>query len=236
MSRLLAVGDIHGAYKALLQVLERANFAPTTDRLIFLGDVADGWPEVPEVFEFILGLDNYGYIMGNHDKWAYEYLKFGHMPHLWLSQGGRATMEAYVRFNDRKMEERHAKFLSDLPYYIEEGGNLFVHGGIDWSRPVGDQLGERMMWDRHMIQTAIYWEALKTGEKIKAYDEVFVGHTTTSRVDGSLKPLHVSNVWDLDQGAGWEGKLTCLDVETKEYWQSDIVSDLYPDVKGRGQN
>ena len=37
--RTLVVGDIHGAYKALLQVLERACFNPQTDTLIALGDV-----------------------------------------------------------------------------------------------------------------------------------------------------------------------------------------------------
>jgi len=94
-----------------------------------------------------------------------------------------------------------------------------------------------MMWDRELIQAAIYWnkQAPKTGvmHKVKDYDEVFIGHTTTSWFDPSLKPLHVSNVWDLDQGAGWEGKLTIMDIDSKEYWQSDMVKDLYPDVKGR---
>ena len=28
-------------------------------------------------------------------------------------------------------------------------------------------------------------------------------------------------VWDLDTGGGYEGKLTIMNVHTKEYWQSD---------------
>lgn len=36
------LGDIHGAFKALEQVLARSPFEPLEDRLIFLGDVADG--------------------------------------------------------------------------------------------------------------------------------------------------------------------------------------------------
>jgi len=35
-------------------------------------------------------------------------------------------------------------------------------------------------------------------------------------------------VWDLDTGAGWSGKLTIMmDIDTKEYWQSELSKDLY---------
>ena len=50
-NRLLVLGDIHGAAKALTQVLERSNFDPTGDRIIFLGDVADGWSETPAAID-----------------------------------------------------------------------------------------------------------------------------------------------------------------------------------------
>ncbi len=237
MSRTLAIGDIHGAMKALKQVLDRANYDPSSDRIIFLGDVADGWPEVPEVFEFILDLDIYGYVMGNHDHWLYAYLKFGATPDLWMDQGGRATLDGYMRINDPLMNERHLKLLESIPFYLEEDDRLFIHGGFNWHDPIKDQFGSDLMWDRHMWKTALYWQlqhnkgmALDT---IPGYKEVFIGHTTTSRFDPELKPVQLSNVWNLDQGGGFEGKLTCMDVETKEYWQSDMVKDLYPDVRGR---
>ena len=28
-------------------------------------------------------------------------------------------------------------------------------------------------------------------------------------------------------GAGWSGKLTIMDIETKKYWQSDLTPNLY---------
>ena len=37
----------------------------------------------------------------------------------------------------------------------------------------------------------------------------------------------VCNVWNLDTGAGWSGKLTIMDVNSKEYWQADLTPDLY---------
>ncbi|MBM3246586.1 MAG: hypothetical protein FJZ13_04585, partial [Candidatus Omnitrophica bacterium] len=45
-------------------------------------------------------------------------------------------------------------------------------------------------------------------------------------VYNTLQPIHVCNVWNIDTGAGWSGKLTIMDVDTKEYWQSDLSPDL----------
>ena len=42
------------------------------------------------------------------------------------------------------------------------------------------------------------------------------------------------NVWNLDTGGGWLGKLTIMDIDTKQFWQSDFVYELYPEEKGRG--
>lgn len=53
--RTIVIGDIHGGYKALLQLMERV--APTSaDQLIFLGDYVDGWSESYEVIEYLISL------------------------------------------------------------------------------------------------------------------------------------------------------------------------------------
>lgn len=46
-------------------------------------------------------------------------------------------------------------------------------------------------------------------------------------------PMQGCNVWNVDTGAAFHGKLSCLNVETKEFLQSDIVQTLYPNEKGR---
>ena len=52
--RTLVIGDIHGAPRALIQVLQRADIQHD-DFLIFLGDYADGWSETPELLDFLIG-------------------------------------------------------------------------------------------------------------------------------------------------------------------------------------
>jgi serine/threonine protein phosphatase 1 len=44
--RTLVMGDIHGAYKALVQCLEKAKYDPSADTLILLGDVTDRYPDL----------------------------------------------------------------------------------------------------------------------------------------------------------------------------------------------
>jgi serine/threonine protein phosphatase 1 len=246
------IGDIHGAHKALLQCFERSNFNYEEDELISLGDVADGWNEVPEVFDELLKVKKLIYIIGNHDEWLRKWFKFGQTPAIWTRQGGQATIDAYNRILETKdissyvkWRRRHEKLLDKAKSFyhvieVEENiawRKLFVHGGFNWQYPIESQDLHDLMWDRHMWQTAIYWQRQHDKgialDKIPGYDEIFIGHTSTSRFDKTLKPVHLSNVWNLDQGAGWAGKLTIMNIDTKEYWQSDLVSSLYPDVKGR---
>jgi serine/threonine protein phosphatase 1 len=120
---------------------------------------------------------------------------------------------------------------------VTNDNKLFVHGGFSWHRPIKEQEPYDLYWDRNLLAMALYWQS--QGEKslkenrVRDYEEVFVGHTTTSRIQPDLLPVHASNVWGLDQGAGFEGKLTLMNIDTKEYFQSSIVSTLYPDEKGR---
>jgi serine/threonine protein phosphatase 1 len=239
------VGDIHGAHRALVQVLKKSLFRYDIDQLICIGDVADGWSEVPQCFDELLAIDDMIYILGNHDEWLYQWFRFDLNPHIWLSQGGIESVKAYMDYKGKK--ERHEKLLENAHHYyvvedVEAGvewKKLFVHGGYDWHRPVEESDLEVLIWDRHLWETALYWENINplifdpNRNRVREFDEVFIGHTTTSRVDPDLKPVHASNVWNVDQGAGWEGKLTLMDIDTKEYWQSDIVSELYPESKGR---
>jgi len=53
--RTLVIGDIHGAYAALLEVLERAQVT-SDDLLIFLGDYADRGKHTPEVLDELIAL------------------------------------------------------------------------------------------------------------------------------------------------------------------------------------
>jgi len=56
MNRTLVIGDIHGSFKALQQIIEKAA-VNETDQLIFLGDFVDGWSQSFEVIQFLIELE-----------------------------------------------------------------------------------------------------------------------------------------------------------------------------------
>ena len=55
---------------------------------------------------------------------------------------------------------------------------------------------------------------------------VFIGHTATTAWHTD-QPMHAANIWNLDTGAGFRGRLTIMDVATKRFWQSDPVTRWY---------
>lgn len=231
--KTFVIGDIHGAYKALIQCLQRSNFDYEKDELICLGDVCDGWSQVKESIDELLKVKNIIYILGNHDWWTLKWITKGQVPDMWLDQGGRATVKSYTE----GVPETHLKFLQDnYIYYVDAENRIYVHGGIAFNPSLPKHTWYDMLWDRCLIQRAIQNQEIANRQKLQpknltSYSEIFVGHTTTVAW-GKTIPIHACNVWDLDTGAGYNGKLTIMDVDTKEYWQSDKVQNLYPEEQG----
>ena len=85
-----------------------------------------------------------------------------------------------------------------------------------------------------MINKAVMVHPVNPDYKFGEWEQIFIGHTTTMALLRITTPLRVCNVVNLDTGAGWKGKLTLMDYDSGEFWQSDLASDMYPDVKPRG--
>lgn len=245
--RTLVLGDVHGAYRALMQVLERSKFDYDQDRLIFLGDVADGWPEVKQCIDEFLKMKNLVPILGNHDEWFEQGCRLGPFMN-WVVQGGNETIRSYGGLDNVPLS--HVDYLRNAKLWYEQDGKVFVHGGFDPRQYIHPSLAPKshLLWDRELNHDA--WLAEQSGKKATEFDEVYIGHTATYRrhrviarrpshedsdviVEVGQHPVCMGGVWNLDQGAGWDGYLTIMDVDTKEFWQSDRVPTLYPEKKGR---
>lgn len=235
--RRLVIGDIHGGYKSLIQVLDRAGFDPKEDMLIGIGDYVDGWPETSKVLDFLINLPNFKGVLGNHDFWAVDWMLGRYSERMWINQGGQATIDSYKGNILLQDVRKHGEWLSSLPYYLEIDNKLFIHGGCKNLSNVKSEFGWDMMWDRDLwgkiALKYAYPNKYKDVFSTDPYDEVYLGHTTTSRARQDLLPISIDNFHLIDQGGGWEGKLTLMDIDTHEFWQSDLVKDLYPDEKGR---
>jgi serine/threonine protein phosphatase 1 len=223
-AKTFVLGDCHGGYKALKQVFERSGFDYNKDQLIFLGDVVDGWPETPQCIEELLKIKNLILIEGNHDDWCYNWFKVGASPVIWTEQGGRATINSYIA-NPELMIKHRDFFDRAVKCYVDDKMRVFVHGGFKLGIPIEEQPVRYLTWDRDL------YDNRNNTFSIEPYTEAFIGHTSTWNI--SKYPFCRNKVWFLDQGAGWEGRLTIMDIDSHKFWQSDRVANLYPGFHGR---
>ena len=69
-------------------------------------------------------------------------------------------------------------------------------------------------------------------KRLTLYNEIYIGHTPVSRIRETI-PMQKATVWNVDTGAAFKGPLTIMDIDTKEFWQSEPLPNLYPNEKGR---
>ena len=239
--RTLVIGDIHGGLSALKQVLERA-MVKTTDKLIFLGDYVDGWSDAAETVSFLISLNSTHqciFLRGNHDELCADWLTYGKDNPLWLKHGGQATMDSYSSM-DQGVRKLHIQFYASLEnYHIDSEQRLFIHAGFTNMHGVGyEYFSKSFYWDRTLWEMALALnpdlkpEDDRYPKRLQHYEEIYIGHTPVTRI-GKTIPFRAANIWNIDTGAAFKGPLSIIDVETKEFWQSEPVYTFYPGETGR---
>lgn len=242
--RTLVIGDIHGAYKALIDALERANVTDS-DTLIFLGDYVDGWSEAYEVINFLMALEQQQsciFIKGNHDMWLEAWLRDGAAEDVWLFNGGEATVDSYKRYH-KENYLKHLHFIQRMrDYHVDENKNLFIHAGFtSLQGPQAEKYASNYSWDRTLwemvcaLDPTLEKDSVFYPRRLKRFTEIFIGHTPTIHY-GSATPMHKANLWNVDTGAAFDGKITVMDIATKAFWQSEGVRTYYPNEVGRNKD
>ena len=239
--RTLVVGDIHSGLRGLQQALQKVK-PVADDHFIFLGDYVDGWSEAVETVSFLILFSethDCTFIRGNHDYLAYRHLKHGSKNQQWLTHGGTATKESYAPLSSEE-KEKHILFYESLTnYHIDQQNRLFVHAGFtNLKGPQHEHFEDLVFWDRTLWEMAksldqtIPKDSIRYPERLKLFSEIYIGHSALTKL-GVTTPANYGNLWNIDTGAAFTGPLTILDVDTKEFWQSEPVFQLYPEEKGR---
>ena len=244
MHRKLVIGDIHGGLRALHQVIERAKVSKD-DLLIFLGDYVDGWSESPQVLDFLIELkkaNNCIFIRGNHDELLLDWLLNDNEnidEGMWFKHGGEATVLSYASVSSDKRQS-HMEFLRQLKdYYLDEKNRLFIHAGFTNMNGVDHEYFPKMFyWDRSLWETALSLDesipkdSIHYPKRLTLYNEIYIGHTPVTKINETV-PIQKACLWNIDTGAAFKGPLTIMNVDTKEFWQSEPLNQLYFNEKGR---
>ena len=216
--RKLIIGDIHGEYDKLIEVLHKAEFNKY-DLLYSVGDFCDRGDKNLEVLEYLMSLDNFRAVRGNHDAWLYNYLFMGYPDRIWMDYNG--GYKTYNQIKDLSKEKKNEilVWLSKLKYTIYEEEFMIVHGGpyseeiikflssyeIDGRDPVCDHEGN-VVWDRSYFSSAYLDSKLEPGcdlpnEEERYYlrnfkvgpintdKDIFIGHTPVQKLTGEMKPF-----------------------------------------------
>jgi serine/threonine protein phosphatase 1 len=187
----------------------------------------------------------------NHDEWLNQFLQTGYHPTAW-NMGGAATALSYLRLigkekklfyngngyktalNPADIHKSHRQFFHrQRLYHIDEFNNCYVHGGFDRHLEFKGQNEEVYYWDRELWSAALSYNSSERPPEVKEkfrtateFNNIFTGHTSTMNWKTD-KPMKAANIYNLDTGADHAGRLTIMDIESKEFWQSDPVKKLY---------
>ena len=243
MISTFVIGDIHGALKALEQVITRMD-PRKDDRLVFLGDYVDGWSQSAEVISYLMELSGQYdciFIRGNHDAWCEDWL-LDQLPNdKWLFHGGKLTVLSYNKL-DAAQKETHLVFFNRMyNYYVDEQNRLFIHAGFssmhgpDHEHYISNYSWDRTLWEMALtMDKRIKKESKLYPKRLLLYKEIYIGHTPTLNYDVEV-PMQACNVWNMDTGAAFHGRLSAMNIDTGEIFQSDPVQELYPQEKGRNK-
>ena len=243
MKNTYVIGDIHGALKALRQLIERLT-PQKDDSFVFIGDYVDGWSESAQAIDFLISFSqkfDCTFIKGNHDAWCEEWLENVSTNSFWLSNGGAATIDSYKDISETRRAVHLSFFRNMKMYFIDSQNRLFIHAGFTSLQGINKEVHptdfywDRTLWEMAMcLDNRIPKDSNLYPKRLLLYHEIFIGHTPTQRF-GSSFPMQGANVWNVDTGAGFDGQISALNIDTKEFWQSDSCQSLYPDEKGRNK-
>jgi len=216
--KVVVLGDIHGDYDMLIQVLRnngmvdsRGNWiASSNDRVISVGDMVGRGHQDRQVLEYIQRMDQsptWVQILGNHGimqvRNDLRYAQDGSG----IGFGSTSNRQAALRAGTTL-----GNWLRSLGAIHKQGNALFIHGGL-WTernlRSISDlnteirrfvngssstrRVYDDLIWDRNLIRGAAAGtsEACNWIRDIHAHfgtTTLFLGHTTTSSLGFSSNP------------------------------------------------
>ncbi len=213
-NRTIAIGDIHGHFKALAGLIDLIN-PKSEDMLVFLGDYINRGPDSKGVLQFLIDLKqrcNMVCILGNHEEMMINAYADPSTMGWFLENGGNETLQSYGSAkNFSLVPQVHKDFLLGLPLYHETDQHFFIHANYDYDVDLMD-----------IDSNTALWRSLDDRpRKHKSRKTAILGHTP--QMNGEI--LDLEYLVCIDTGCGFGGKLTGLEVISRRIigkcWQVD---------------
>jgi protein phosphatase len=224
------IGDVHGCYDELVDLLTTLDYTSLTNgawehphgrKLVFVGDLVDRGPRIPEVVQRVIASVKHGSafcVPGNHDV---KFMRAVRGRDVQIKHGLAESLQQFEVFE----REHHgftataAEFIDSLvSHYVFDDGRLVVaHAGMKEEMQgrgsgrvrefalFGETTGEI---DEFGLPIRYHWAAEYRGKAIVVY-----GHTPVPETEWLNRTINI------DTGCVFGGKLTAL-----RYPEKEIVS------------
>ncbi len=227
MVKRLIIGDIHGCWAELNDLLDAAGLA-ADDEIVAIGDIIDRGPESVAVLRFFKETSNAKSLIGNHERKHVRSRRGEVRPAL-------SQLIARRQIGEDDYEEA-CRFMETLPRFIELPEAILVHGFFEPGLPLADQRetvvvgtlsGEHYLAKRYDRP----WYELYDG-----YKPLIVGHHDYLRNGQPL--IRDDAVFGIDTGCCHGGRLTGLLLpefrlvsvpSRRDYWTE--LQQQYADIR-----
>ncbi len=197
--RQFIIGDIHGCYDELQELLAKAALN-SDDEIRSIGDLVDRGGDSAAVVEFFRTTDNADSLMGNHERkhvrWFEEEIEPAASQIITRKQIGEAEYPDVIAF------------MSDLPQYMELPDAVLVHGFYEPGVKLEDQretvvVGTMSGEDYLRKRFSWPWYERYDGDK-----PLIMGHRDYTEKMQVLN--YKDRVWGIDTRCVYGGSLTGL--------------------------
>jgi Calcineurin-like phosphoesterase len=141
--KVAVIGDVHGCYDELNELLDIIDWSPHTHIVIFTGDLIDCGPKIKDTLVFASNTPYLYSLMSNHEWKLLRYLRGHHVQTNSLAKTIQQCGEAFLR------HPSFLKWLESLPFIVRWADNSYVvHAGIRPDRPISRQHKDHCMYIR----------------------------------------------------------------------------------------
>jgi diadenosine tetraphosphatase ApaH/serine/threonine PP2A family protein phosphatase len=202
MRRTIVIGDLHGCFDELTDLIELVNLR-RDDRVVAVGDLIVKGPKSREVLDLFIQDKRFSSVIGNHDRKLRQH---------WRGEPTRLTKEQKATLVQLDVQrQRYSDFLRSLPFTIDLGSHLVVHAGVRPGVPLRRQVTSdlteiRTMGANPSSRRGVPWYTVYRGRKI-----VLFGHWPAKA------PRIARRAIGLDTACVYGGRLTAFIIESNQF-------------------
>jgi len=201
MGRKIVIGDIHGCYDELVELLGKLTLAHE-DRVVAVGDLTVKGPKSRAVLDLFSSDPRFSSVVGNHDLALVRH---------WRGEEVALKPAQAKAFAELQTDDHYFIYLASLPLLINLTSHVVVHAGLRPGVPLGQQSADDLLELRTLGDDRTSREGTPWYEVYDGPATALFGHWPAQQ------PRIGKHAIGLDTGCVYGGQLTAYVIETSDF-------------------